>query len=433
MLSRRNSRLGCSPAVSCSPVLLFKLSTSESIPAILNFGSAQQRMTPRPIQLDLYQTAIPMRGFDHAAAARNVAEAILARLTYDDGVVGWGETLPRTYVTGETLQTVPEDIEKTIWPVCLEGDLLRPGETPQPLPVRAGRRCLHAAACAVDLAGLRRILHDLHQISPDLLQRLAHRPRLRNYIDARVTGVLGSKDPAGTARTFRLMRWFGLTDYKLKLGLGEDVDRENLRLVHRKLHRALSAGKATLRVDVNGGWDEATTPERIEALREFNVCAVEQPVYLSATKLVALARKCALPLIADETLLTERHGKTLLAGAGKVWWNLRISKNGGLLPTLRLMHLAARNNVPFILGCMVGESSILSAAQRRLLQLGPFPKFVEGNYGRFLLRDDLQPGRRSLTFGYGGSLKALKADGLGIDVSQKKVNSLARLVRTLRA
>ncbi|MBN1942059.1 MAG: hypothetical protein JW849_02080 [Phycisphaerae bacterium] len=390
-------------------------------------------MTPRPVQLDLYRTEIPMRGFDHAAASRSTSEAILAKLTYDDGFVGWGETLPRDYVTGETLETVPEDIERTIWPACVEKELLLPSPKPKAIPTKTGRRCLNAAACAVDLAGLRRVLHDLNNLPPAVLQQLAHRARPRTYIDVKVSGVLGSKDPAKTAGRLRLMRWFGLTDFKLKLGLGDDVDRENLRLVHKKLRRALRAGAATLRVDANGAWDEQTTPERIEALREFDVCAVEQPVYVSARKLVSLAKRCSLPLIADETLLTDRHAKTLLAEPEKIWWNLRLAKNGGLLPTLALMNLAAGNNVTFVLGCMVGESSILSAAQRRLLQLGPAPRFVEGNYGRFLLCDDLLRGRKSLTFGYAGCLRTLKDDGLGVEISEEKIAQYARPLKTLFA
>jgi L-alanine-DL-glutamate epimerase-like enolase superfamily enzyme len=390
-------------------------------------------MPPRPKQLDIYRTAIPMRAFDHAAASRDVAEAIVVRLTYDDGLVGWGETLPRDYVTGESLETVPADIEQTIWPKCIENGLLEPSETPRDIPNQQSRRCLNAAACAVDLASLRRILHDLHNIPPGLLQNIAHRPRMRTYIDANVSGVLGSKEPARTAKHLRWMLWLGLTNFKLKLGLGDDVDAENLRLVHKKLRRGLAKGVCTLRVDVNGAWDETTAPDRVERLAEYGVCVVEQPVFCSAVKLAQLADKCALPLMADETLLTEAHAKTLLKSPKKIWWNLRISKNGGFLPTLRLMNLANQHQVPFTLGCMVGESAILSAAQRRLLQVGPVPRFVEGNYGRLLLTDDLVRGRLPVMFGYGGGLKTLKGDGLGVDVSQEKIERFGRLLKTLSA
>ncbi len=393
-------------------------------------------MPARPIQLDIFRTSIPMRSFEHAAAKREKTDAIVVRLEYDDGHVGWGETLPCKYVTGETLDRVPEDIEKTIWPKCLEDDLLTASESPGQIPNRLGRRCLNAAACAVDIASLRRLLHDLHNISPNLMQRIARRPRIRTYIDSKVSGVLGSADPTSTAKRLWIMRWFGLTDFKLKLGLGKDVDCENLRVVYGKLRRGVRSGQCTLRVDVNGGWDADTTPERIEELKAYGVCVVEQPVFCSASKLLSLARRCSLPLMADESLLTERHAKTLLKEpdpSKRIWWNLRLSKNGGLLPTLELMNLAAQNQVPFTLGCMVGESSILSAAQRRVLQLGPVPRFIEGNYGRFLLADDLLPGRKSLRFGYAGALRTLKGDGLGINVSQQKVYKYGEQVASLRA
>jgi muconate cycloisomerase len=387
-----------------------------------------------PTQLDIYRTALPMRSFSHAAAQRRLAEAVVVRLTYSDGHVGWGETLPREYVTGETMDSVVEDIAEQIWPACLDGGLLEPSEHPREIPATGGGRRFNAAAAAVDIAALRRVFHEIHKVSPTMLQELAGRPRLRNFIDAKVSGVLGWSDPGKTASRLRLMRWGEMKDYKLKLGLGEDVDRENLRIVHRKLRRKLRKGLATLRVDINGAWDVETTPERIEELKQYDICCVEQPVFCSAGKFVDLARRCSLPLMADETLLTDRHAKTLLDEPEKVWWNLRISKNGGMLPTLKLMQLAFEHDVPFTLGCMVGESSILAAAQRRVLQLGPPPRFCEGSFGRvLLLQDDFLRGRRSLRMGWAGSLKILNGDGLGIEVCQRKVDKYGQLVRTLKA
>ena len=37
-------------------------------------------MNARPAKLDVYRTAIPMRGFEHAAAARNIAEAVVVKV-----------------------------------------------------------------------------------------------------------------------------------------------------------------------------------------------------------------------------------------------------------------------------------------------------------------------------------------------------------------
>ena len=359
-------------------------------------------MIAKPTRLDVYRTAIPMRSFEHAAASRELAEAIAVRLELSDGSVGWGETLPRDYVTGETLQSVPQDLERTIWPACAGTSFDREESLSQIPSSDAAGRCINATRCAFELAVMD-----------------ATSAGGREAISSRVSGVLGSADPARTSRRLRFMRLMGLRDFKLKLGMGDDVDAENLRLVHRRLGKALAAGRCTLRVDVNGAWSASAAPDRVAELKRYGVCAVEQPTRCRAEEFVELARKCELPLLADESLVTRADAETLLAEPRRVWWNIRISKNGGLSPATAMARLATRHGVTVVVGCMVGESSILSAAQRRLLQCVPPPRFVEGNYGRFLLADDLT--RKSLRFGYGGRLKPLRGRGLGVNVSQDKV------------
>jgi L-alanine-DL-glutamate epimerase-like enolase superfamily enzyme len=113
----------------------------------------------------------------------------------------------------------------------------------------------------------------------------------------------------------------------------------------------------------------------------------------------------------------------------RILWNVRISKNGGFWRALHLLQLAAKQGVTVSLGCMVGETCVLSAAQRRLLQVGPPPRFVEGNYGRFLLADDLC--EKSPRFGYGGRLSPLSGPGLGGRVDTIRLDRLAEPLRTV--
>ncbi len=355
-----------------------------------------------------------MRRFEHAAAARELAEALLVRLRLDDGREGWGETLPRKYVTGETLDSARAAIERTLWPAATALDVADPG-APAALPFRDGDgRCIHAARCAVELA-----CRDATAPPPPV-----------GRIGPRVSGVLGSADPGRTARRLRLMRWFGLRDFKLKLGFGEEIDGENLRLVHARIGRALAAGKMSLRVDVNGGWPAETAAERVAALSGFGVCAVEQPVFCPAAELAALADRCALPLLADESLLGPADAEALLARPDRVWWNVRISKCGGLDAAADLLDRAREAGVTVSCGCMVGESGILSAAQRRLLAGRDGVRFVEGNYGRFLLADDLTA--PSPRFGFGGRLRVLRGGGLGVRVLRHRVETHAEKLASLR-
>jgi hypothetical protein len=72
---------------------------------------------------------------------------------------------------------------------------------------------------------------------------------------------------------------------------------------------------------------------------------------------------------------------------------------------------------------MVGETSILSAAGRRFLEIVPGVIFAEGWFGSFLLRADVT--RRPLRFGYGGRGRELPAAGLGVEVDPDRLAALA--------
>lgn len=364
-----------------------------------------------PVRMRIYRVGIAMRKFEHAAAARNKSESIVVSVEWSNGRVGWGQTLPRPYVTGETLETVEADLQELIWPEVRKGQA---GDSDR-LAELAGGRCINAAVAAWDIAHF-----DATQSAGGNNARIA----------SRVSGVLGSADPKKTARKLRMMRWFGLRDFKLKLGFSEEVDAENLQVVYQQIGKAVSKGKCSLRVDANGGWDRQQTIVKAQEMQEYGVCVIEQPVFCSASELADLAMECEVPLMADESLLTPADAEALAVAGARVWWNIRISKNGGITRAALLAKRAYDKGIPFVFGCMVGESSILSAAQRRLLQVAPKPRFVEGNYGRFLLADDVTCGK-SLRFGYGGRLKGVPGNGLGICVSQDKIDQYGELIAEL--
>ena len=132
----------------------------------------------------------------------------------------------------------------------------------------------------------------------------------------------------------------------------------------------------------------------------------------------------------DESLLTPREAERLVRGGQVDLFNIRISKNGGLIQSLRLAQLAHKTGVDFQLGCMVGETGVLSAAGRIFLELvGRKVRFAEGSYGRFLLRSDIT--RERLSFGYGGFVRAMSGPGLGVHVQAAKLRRVAKCVLKL--
>lgn len=389
-------------------------------------------MSDRPIGLDIYRSALPMRSFEHAAASRCEAEAILLCLRTEAGRFGWGEALPRPYVTGETMESVRSDIAEFFWPLlarCRSADEV--AQAVAALPFRRDGRIVTAARCAVELAAIAAFDLAWHcePVAP-LPAGPRRQPRqTHNLLRPNITGVLGSRDPGKTSRKLRLMWLYGLRHFKLKLGFDEDTDRANLQACLRRLGKPIRKGRCTLRVDVNGGWSYADVPARVAELKDLGACAVEQPVFEPPGRLAELAYDCALPLIADETCLTHQDAEVLLGAEGRVWLNIRIAKNGGLIPSLNLFRHATAERTPTVLGCMVGESFMLSSAQRVLLAAGVTPTMVEGNFGRFLLRDDLM--RPSPRFGYGGRLKTPRKPAFHCvprsDKMQRYARPLARL------
>ncbi len=67
-------------------------------------------------ELVAYHVRIPLRSkVKHASHTRTDTDSILVCCRLDDGTEGWGEGLPREYVTGETIETAVELFRSTDW------------------------------------------------------------------------------------------------------------------------------------------------------------------------------------------------------------------------------------------------------------------------------------------------------------------------------
>src|SRR5439155_5245909 len=104
-------------------------------------------------------------------------------------------------------------------------------------------------------------------------------------------------------------------------------------------------------------------------------------------------------------------------------FNLRLSKCGGFIPTLRLAQFAVEHGLGYQLGCQVGETAILSAAGRHFASSVRDIRYVEGSYDRHLVCEAL--GRKDLTFGWGGWAPALAGPGLGIAIDPERLERIA--------
>ena len=103
-------------------------------------------------------------------------------------------------------------------------------------------------------------------------------------------------------------------------------------------------------------------------------------------------------------------------------FNVRLSKCGGILPSLRIIGLAQRSGLGLQLGCHPGETAILSAAGRHVASRVDGLSYVEGSYDRHILGTNLT--REDITFGYGGWAEPLAGPGLGIEVDPSALEAM---------
>jgi len=225
-------------------------------------------------------------------------------------------------------------------------------------------------------------------------------------------------DSADTVRKIALKcREYGIKQVKIKVGTGDD--RGRIAAVRDTLGESIS-----LRVDANGAFDVKGALALISSIQPFNIDSIEQPVPRGDVNTLAQVKKNSpVPVMTDESLITDEDAAELIEREACDLFNLRISKNGGIFRTVRLARMAREAGIGFQLGCQVGETAILSATGRHVAAHLNDAKFVEGSYGALLLEEDIAD--ESVQFGYAGKAPLLKGTGLGIRVREDLLQKYA--------
>ena len=171
--------------------------------------------------------------------------------------------------------------------------------------------------------------------------------------------TLASGDPAQEIEEAEAKLAARLHDrFKIKIGaqpLADDLARL------RRIAAALE-GRATLIVDANQAWDEATAVRAMPALADMGVALVEQP--LPAWNIAGLARvraRSAVPVMADECVFTPHEMLAVAEAAAADTLSLKLVKHGGLLGLHKVAAVAEAAGVSLYGGCLL-ESSIGAAA-----------------------------------------------------------------------
>ena len=121
--------------------------------------------------------------------------------------------------------------------------------------------------------------------------------------------------------------------------------------------------------------------------------------------------------MAEESITTLQEAKTLVENHLCNHFNLKISKNGGILQTLNIYHYLTQKGYTCQLGAHFGETSLLTAAGLIFSSLAKDLTANEGGLGKYLLEEDIS--EPSLRFNQKAKINLMhlqNAPGLGISV-----------------
>jgi L-alanine-DL-glutamate epimerase-like enolase superfamily enzyme len=298
-------------------------------------------------RVNIYRYDIPLKApiaislgtIDHA---RN----LLIEVQTSEGITGWGEGSPFWMIVGETQAS--------------------------------------GLAAAQDMAQLllNRDPLDIEGCVSALLRYLPGHPTTRSAFDmalydiaAKAAGMPlyqflgGSKRPLVTDETIYLnppermvddalrIQAKGAEAIKVKLGTNARDDIRRVEAIRNAI------GDATpIRTDANQGWDVATAQAVLGAIGGWNVQYCEQPISRhDIAGLRHIRRSSTVPIMADESLFNATDAIRLVREEAVDYFNIKLSKSGGIFEALKINAIAEAAGVPCMIGCMSESRLALTA------------------------------------------------------------------------
>ncbi|MBN1442549.1 MAG: dipeptide epimerase [Planctomycetes bacterium] len=311
------------------------------------------KLTTRVEELRLRHTFTIFRG------STDIARNVIAELEAD-GITGIGEASPSGFYheSAESVREVLASIDAFLeqsHPLAYHHFLEDAAE-------RLGEN--RAALCALDTAVFdwvsRRLGHQVHQ----LLGLDPSRMPISSFTIG-IDTIDRMTEKLREARNYPII--------KIKVGTPDDI---------AVVKRLRGETHAIFRVDANCGWTAREAIEKSPELKALGVEFIEQP--LPPDQLDAMEevfRKSAIPVIADENCVTPEDVPRLVGRFHGI--NIKLVKCGGILPGLRMAHIARALGLKVMFGCMIESSVLITAAA----QIGALADYLDLD-GNVLITND---------------------------------------------
>ena len=234
-------------------------------------------------EITAYHVCIPfLRSVRHASHSRTDTDSLIVRCCLSNGTIGWGEGLPREYVTGETIDAAWRILQSTHLPQSLGGEwaglagaIAKVEQLQLTRPAPDERDCFgNSVRCAIELSVLdaacraeRLPLSAVTALLPESADIRTSLSQVRYSAAFTATGLLKQIVRA------LVFRFYGFRVAKVKTGV-QGVNDEALLA----RYRFLLGSDFDLRIDANEAWTCENLQQKLAPLLPYRITSVEQPV-----------------------------------------------------------------------------------------------------------------------------------------------------------
>ncbi|SCW72961.1 muconate cycloisomerase [Sphingobium faniae] len=305
--------------------------------------------------------------------------AVFIRVQCADGIIGTGEatTIGGLAYGPESPEGIKLAIDTYFTPLLLNADASRPALVMETLGKSISGN--HFAKCAVETALLDAMGQRLGLPISELLGG-----RRRESLPVAWTLASGdtAKDIAEAEHMLDIRRH---NIFKLKIGKRSVEDD----VAHVAAIKKALGDRASVRVDVNQAWDEASASRGIAMLQDAGCDLVEQPVAAHARGAMArLAQSAIIPIMADEALNGPESAFDYAASAAADVFAVKIMQSGGLHAACKVGAIADAAGIGLYGGTML-EVGIATAASAHVFATFPKLAFQTELFGPLLVTEEV--------------------------------------------
>ncbi|GAU80211.1 muconate/chloromuconate family cycloisomerase [Bosea sp. BIWAKO-01] len=369
---------------------------------------------PRIQQVETILVDLPtIRPHQLAMTTMHRQTLMIVRLHMSDGLVGIGEgtTIGGLAYGPESPEGMKLAIDTYFAPILLASDASRIARTMA--TIAASVQGNHFAKCAVETA----LLDALGQrVGLPISELLGGRQHDRLPVAWTLASGDTERDIAEAEEMLARRRH---NIFKLKIGKGDP----GANVAHVAAIKRALGDRASVRVDINQAWSEATASAMLPALAAAGVELIEQPVaFRNLGALARLARETPVAIMADEALNGPETAFAIAAQAGADVFALKIEQSGGLFAAAKVAAIAEAAGIGLYGGTML-EGGIGTAASAHLFSTIGKLEWGTELFGPLLLTEEiLETPLDYADFG----LTVPTAPGLGVTVSEAQLARFRR-------